>query len=75
MIYVICKRMIFRFLNEPVFICLHIVKWLDVWSVSQKFVGNFILNESELIHLHTSITIVCTQLNSSKYCYVLLAIQ
>ena len=43
----------------------YLLKWLYIWFVSQKFVVLF-LNDLELICLHTSITIVCAQLNSSK---------
>ena len=32
--------------------------------------GILFLNELELICLHTSIAIVCTQLNGFKYCYI-----
>ena len=65
----ICKHILsIKFLNEPELISWRTVQWVNVWFVSQQFLGNlFFFIESELICLHMNVTIVCAQLNGSKH--------
>ena len=59
----ICKHiLLITFLNEPEFICLHTVKWFQV----------FLSNTNNSINYYSFIS---SQLNGSKYCYVSLTNQ